>query len=143
MHTSSVSVALLDNETYTNVELFNYELKKEYTRGSGPGGQHKNKTESCVTLIHMATGISARVDGRQKHKNEEKAMKILTERVNEYYRTGFINDVADERRGQIGNSDGDDARRTYKVKTGMVTDHVTGKTARLKDISRGKLEKLK
>lgn len=118
-------------------------MKKEYTRGSGTGGQHKNKTESCVTVIHIPTGISARVDGRHKHKNESEAIDILTKRVNEYYRTGFINEVVEERRGQVGNSDGDDGRRTYKVKNGMVTDHITGKSARLKDILRGKIEKLK
>ena len=143
MHTSSVSVAVLDNDSYTNVELFNHELKKEYTRGSGPGGQHRNKTESCVTVIHIPTGISARIDGRHKHKNEAEALRMLTERVNEYYRTGFVNDVVDERREQIGNSDGDDARRIYKVKTGIVTDNITGKSVRLKDVLRGKIENLK
>ena len=48
----------------------------------------------------------------------------------------------EERREQIGKGDRSDKRRTYRVKDGVVVDHITNKTASLKDILRGKLELL-
>jgi protein subunit release factor A len=62
--------------------------------------------------------------------------------VNEYYRTGHISEAVEERRDQIGNGDRGDKRRTYRVKDAIVIDHVTNKTASLKDILRGKIELL-
>ena len=132
----------MDDNDYQHVDLYPHEVKREYARGSGPGGQHRNKTESCVHLTHLPTGITARIDGRHQHKNEVAAMKILTERVNEFYRSGFNGDVIEIRRSQVGNGNRGDKRRTYRVKDGLVIDHISGKTVKLKDILRGKIEKL-
>lgn len=106
------------------------------------GGQHKNTTDSCVVVTHNATGIKVVRDGRNQHKNKEDALKEIKRRVNEFYRTGHVEDVVEERRDQIGNGDRGDKRRTYRVKDGMVSDHITNKTASLKDILRGKIELL-
>lgn len=62
--------------------------------------------------------------------------------MNEYYRTGHVSDVVEERRDQIGDGARSDKRRTYRVKDSIVIDHITGKTASLKDILRGKIELL-
>jgi peptide chain release factor 1 len=142
VHTSSITVVVLDNNDYQHVDLYPHEVKREYTRGSGPGGQHRNKTESCVNLTHIPTGITARIDGRHQHKNELEAMKILTERVNDYYRTGFNGDIVEERRNQVGKGSRGDKRRTYRVQDGVVLDHITNKSGKYKDILRGKVAKL-
>lgn len=127
---------------YKNVEIRSDEIRIETTRGSGAGGQHKNTTDSCVIITHMATGIKVVRDGRNQHKNKDDALKEINTRVNEYYRTGHVEEVVEERRDQIGNGDRGDKRRTYRVKDGMVNDHITNKTASLKDILRGKIELL-
>lgn len=106
------------------------------------GGQHKNVTDSCVIITHFATGIKVVRDGRKQHQNKEDALEELKKRVNEYYRTGHIGDVVEERRNQIGNGERGDKRRTYRVKDAIVIDHLTNKTASLKDILRGKIELL-
>jgi len=62
--------------------------------------------------------------------------------VNEFYRTGHVSDVVEERRDQIGNGDRGDKRRTYRVKDAIVIDHITNKTCSLKDILKGKIELL-
>ena len=118
------------------------EYSLETTRGTGNGGQHKNTTDSCVVVTHLATGIKVVRDGRSQHKNKEDALKELKRRVNEFYRTGHVEDVVEERRDQIGNGDRGDKRRTYRVKDALVIDHVTNKSASLKDILRGKIELL-
>lgn len=95
-----------------------------------------------MIITHFATGIKVVRDGRHQHKNKEEALQELKKRVNDFYRTGHIGDIVEERRDQIGNGDRGDKRRTYRVKDAIVIDHITNKTASLKDILKGKLELL-
>jgi peptide chain release factor 1 len=142
IHTSSITVAILEENEYKEVELHPSEYRLETTRGTGNGGQHKNTTDSCVVVTHEATGLKVVRDGRNQHKNKEDALKELKRRVNEFYRTGHTSEEVEERREQIGKGDRSDKRRTYRVKDGVVVDHLTNKTASLKDILRGKIELL-
>jgi len=103
----------------------------EYTRGKGPGGQHKNKTNSCVVATHIPTGIQARVDGRKQGQNKKKAIKELESRVNQQ---------TDDRAAEYKKAERDQrikdqtTRRTYDFSRGEVKDHVTGKRASIKQI---------
>lgn len=142
VHTSSITVALLEENDYKEVDIHPSEYRLETTRGTGNGGQHKNTTDSCVVVTHHATGIKVVRDGRDQHKNKEDALKELKKRVNEFYRTGHTEDIVEERRDQIGKGDRGDKRRTYRVKDGVVIDHITNKTANIKDIYRGKIQLL-
>lgn len=142
VHTSSITVALLETNDYKEVDIHPDEIKLETTRGTGNGGQHKNTTDSCVVVTHIATGIKVVRDGRQQCKNKEDALKELKKRVNEFYRTGHISEEIEERREQIGKGDRSDKRRTYRVKDGVVVDHITGKTASFKDIQKGRIDLL-
>lgn len=142
VHTSSITVAILEENDYKEVEIHPSEYRIETTRGTGAGGQHKNTTDSCVIITHYSTGIKVVRDGRNQHKNKEDALKELKKRVNEFYRTGHVEESVEERRGQIGKGDRSDKRRTYRVKDGVVVDHITNKTASFKDVSRGKINLL-
>lgn len=132
----------MDVVSYKDIEIPSGEIRIETTRGSGAGGQHKNVTDSCVIAIHEPTGIKVTRDGRNQHANKEDGLKELKRRVNEYYRTGHVEEIVEERREQIGRGDRSDKRRTYRVKDGVVIDHITGKTASYKDILKGKIELL-
>ena len=142
VHTSSITVAILEVNDFKEVELHPDEYSLETTRGTGNGGQHKNTTDSCVVVVHRATGIKVVRDGRNQHANKDDALKELTKRVNEFYRTGHMSDEVEERRDQIGKGERSDKRRTYRVKDGLVIDHITNKTASFKEISKGKIELL-
>lgn len=119
------------------------EVRIEYTRGSGAGGQHKNTTDSCVIMTHNATGIKVVRDGRNQHKNKEDAFQEMTKRVNNFYRTGHDGESSEERNSQIGSGERSDKKRTYRQKDERVIDHETGKDASLKQFMKGKLELLK
>ena len=142
MHTSTITVAILDNHSYKDVEISMNEIKIETTRGTGNGGQHKNSTDSCVVMTHISTGIKVVRDGRSQITNREDAYKEIKRRVNEYYRTGFLNDESEVRKEQVGDGTRSDKRRTYRVKDGVVTDHVTNKTIQIKDLLKGKINLL-
>jgi len=142
VHTSSITVAILEENQYQEVEIYPNEYKLETTRGTGNGGQHKNTTDSCVVVTHISTGIKVVRDGRDQHKNKAEALKEMKIRVNNFYRTGHDDATSEERKNQIGDGARSDKRRTYRVKDNTVVDHITGKTASLKDILRGKIELL-
>lgn len=77
---SALVVVLQNNET--EIEVNEDDIKIEISKSSGAGGQHINKTESAVKLIHLPTGITAECqDERSQGKNKEKAMQVLKEKI--------------------------------------------------------------
>lgn len=139
VHTSSITVAVLDKDEYHEVKILPHEVSITYSKGTGAGGQNRDKNMSCVIITHLPTGIKASKNSRHQHKNKEAAMEEITKRVNYFYKTGHIQEEVDDRRDQIGKGNRGDKRRTYRVKDNIVIDHVTGKTARYKDIIKGKI----
>jgi peptide chain release factor len=62
------------------IEIKESDLKIEFYRGSGPGGQHRNVTDSAVRIRHLPTGIVAQAsENRSQARNREMAMKRLEE----------------------------------------------------------------
>ena len=54
------------------------DLKIEFARSSGPGGQNVNKRETAVRIVHIPTNIAVHADSeRSQLANREKAMAIL------------------------------------------------------------------
>lgn len=106
------------------------------TKGSGPGGQHKNKTESCVVAIHNPTGIKVTIDGRNQHQNKKKALKKLEDKVRSYYDGLKAEEKKAERDRKIKESK---YIRTYDYKSQTVKDHRTKRKYNLKDVLDGKI----
>ena len=93
-------------------------------------------------MTHTPTGIKVRRDGRHQAKNKEDAYNELLKRVNNFYRTGYDEEIAKDRKEQIGNGERSDKKRTYRVKDNIVVDHITNKTASIKDIYKGRINLL-
>jgi len=139
VHTSTVTVAVLDVTEAEASPIPARDVEFSTARGSGPGGQHRNKTETCVTAVHLPTGISVRIDGRSQWQNKKLALAVLAGRLSEIDRGRSSRAANDDRRRQIGSGERGDKVRTYRVRDDLVTDHRTGERWRLSAWQRGEV----
>lgn len=117
------------------------DLKIETMRGTGPGGQHRNKTDSACRITHIPTGISAYADERSQSHSKKVAMKELENKIIQHIEARKNKEKKEKRDYAIHNTE---TIRTYDFKSGIVKDHRTGKTASLKEVLfKGNLDELK
>jgi len=77
-HTSTVTVAVLSEPTERELHIDQRDLEWKTCRGSGAGGQHRNKTDSAVQLRYKPSGLSVRVESeRSQTKNKVSALALL------------------------------------------------------------------
>ncbi|HXC41607.1 MAG TPA: peptide chain release factor-like protein, partial [Burkholderiales bacterium] len=124
-HTSFASVFVYPEvDESIDVDINPAELRIDTYRASGAGGQHINKTDSAVRIIHLPTGIVVECqDGRSQHKNKAQAMAVLAARIKDVQVREQHNAEAATRKSLIGSGDRSERIRTYNFPQGRVTDH--------------------
>lgn len=82
-HTSFASLDVMPQfRDEIEIEIKPEDLIVETKRASGAGGQHINKTDSAVRMVHKPTGLVATCqNGRSQHENREEALRILKSRL--------------------------------------------------------------
>lgn len=106
-------------------------MEIQTTRGSGPGGQNRNKVESCVLAIHRPTGLSVRIDGRSQLNNKKIALQILATKLEDQHSEQQQETTNRDRKDQVGSGQRGDKIRTYRVRDNIVIDHRTGQKCQL------------
>ncbi len=145
IHTSACTVAVMpEADAQVDVRINPADLRIDTFRASGAGGQHVNKTDSAVRIVHLPTGLVVECqDDRSQHRNRERAMSVLATRLHDKERRERQQKEAAERKSLIGSGDRSERIRTYNFPQGRVTDHRINLTLyKIADIMDGDLDEI-
>lgn len=142
IHTSTATVLCQPEAEEADIEIDPKDLTIETHRASGAGGQHINKTDSAVRIVHIPTGITVNCqEGRSQIENRETAMRLIRARVYEELKRRKDEEEGAIRRAKIGTGDRSEKIRTYNYPQNRVTDHRIGLTiTQLDRIVEGRLD---
>ncbi len=144
IHTSTASIAILPIRKKVKFVINPADLEMEYSRSGGAGGQNVNKVETAVRLIHKPTGIDVRSTAeRSQVDNREKALMILTAKLQALKEEEEAAKYSGDRKSQIGTADRSEKIRTYNFPQDRVTDHrIRQNFSNIEGIMLGKLDKI-
>lgn len=137
VQTSTITIAILPEPEDNQIFISDKDLKWSFRRGSGPGGQHRNKTESCVDLVHIPTGIKITIDSRSQYENKILALKLLKTKLFDASNKQILTNRNIDRKSQIGVGMRGDKRRTIRIQDNQVIDHIMNKSMTYDNYSRG------
>lgn len=124
IHTSTVTVAVLPEADEVEVEILPQDLVIESCKSSGAGGQHINKTESAIRILHKPSGLVVECqEERSQLQNKEKALFMLRTKLFDIKQREQSERIAGTRKSQVGTGDRSERIRTYNFPQGRVTDH--------------------
>lgn len=109
-------------------------------RGTGAGGQHRNKTNSAVQLTHLPTGMVVSVNsGRSQYQNIVKAKRVLEERLRALGDADVADEVNASRHEQIAMTDRSGRSFTWNTQRNEVVQHGGGARYDLRALMGGKV----
>lgn len=142
IHTSTASVAVLSKPERAKIKIKPENLKIDFYRASGPGGQYVNRRETAVRITHLSSGIVVTSQTeRNQLQNKENALSILEAKLLERKEKEETEKISGKRKAQIKRAQRADKIRTYNFPQNRVTDHRIKKSwHNIEGIMAGKLD---
>ncbi len=138
-HTSTVTVAIVKVDTQSTRAVDPAEVDERTYRGSGPGGQHRNTSDTGVALIHRPTGVEAKSDKKRSWwENRQAAWALLEARIAEHGARQVHAARNAARVDQIGLGDRASHDWTWCAWRDEVTHHPTGRKAVMSKALKGR-----
>ncbi len=124
IHTSAATVSVLPEADEIEVQINPDDLEIDTYRSAGAGGQHVQKNETAIRILHKPTGIVVTCqDERSQLQNRERAMAVLRAQLYERERRSRQEEIDAARRSMVRSGDRSDKIRTYNLPQNRVTDH--------------------
>jgi len=143
VHTSTVTVAVIDRMTETkSVAIPINDLKIEWYSGTGAGGQHRNKHQNSCRITHIPSGVVATAQTRSRQNSYDQAMLSIQSAVDNSAKMLYNNNIASDRKSQVGSGMRGDKIRTYRFQDDTVQDHISGKRSSVKKVMNGNFDLL-
>lgn len=128
MHTSTTTVAVIPVR-HNIVEIKDSDLSFTMKTSQGAGGQHVNKTHSCVRVTHVPTGVTTECqETRSQIQNKEIALTKLRAILNQTEYERRRREEESTKKAQIGIAARSDKIRTYNYPQNRITDHRIGES---------------
>jgi peptide chain release factor 1 len=129
IHTSTATVAILPKFKRIEIEIKPEDLKWDFFRSGGKGGQNVNKVSTAVRLTHIPTGTVVECqEERFQGRNREKALEILRSKLYSEMQEQKVKNISDLRSSQVGSAERSEKIRTYNFPQDRITDHRINKT---------------
>lgn len=132
--TSIVAVAITPMIRREEIRLDWKDIEESIQNGSGPGGQKRNRTLSCVQLKHNPSGLIVRIDTeRSQHQNRAMAVAVLASRLQALQDAETQTAQSQSRQEQMRGGTRSGKMRTYNFIKGRITDHNLNRTTQAVD----------
>ncbi|XP_009556073.2 peptide chain release factor 1, mitochondrial [Cuculus canorus] len=140
IHTGTMSVIVLPQPEEVDIKVDPKDLHIDTFRAKGAGGQHVNKTDSAVRIVHLPTGLSVECQQeRSQQINKEIALRTLRAKLYQQVIEKQLSQEQSARKLQLGTRAQSERIRTYNFTQDRVTDHRIPYDARnIKEILSGK-----
>jgi len=124
IHTSTATVAVLAEVDEVEIKIPDRDYKMDVYKSAGAGGQSVQKNSTAVRITHLPTGIVTQCqDERSQLQNKLRALAILRARLFEMENQKRQDEIANERRSQVGSGSRSEKIRTYNFPQSRLTDH--------------------
>ena len=130
-------VSLVSGSDSGQLVLDENDLREEFHAGTGPGGQHANKSATSVTLTHLPSGVSVRIEGRSQWQNRQKARAEITQRLSN--EQDKLTRAAEQSQKS---THGEERSFSWVAWRDSVQNHRTGKSCSMKKALKGRLGSL-
>lgn len=145
IHTSTVTVAVIDLDVIQDTKysaILDSDFRVEWYSGTGAGGQHRNKHQNSARMTHLPSGLVQTAQCRSRQNSYDEARKALLQTLSSLNNGNNNQQIALDRKQQVGSGMRGDKIRSYMFQHDIVQDHNSNKRTTTTRFMKGHVDDL-